>query len=269
MSLTSHRRASLNAANSPLLTLIPPEIRSRIWDFVFTDLVVRVSRDRTNTNGRPRGHSQTTCHASRDCEKQWRQLHNDETISHPGSARPCLGNNHHNMPVQMLQVCRQMYHEAALKPFTEPTFEFIMVNDQVNRGMVSFLTHLVPVQARAIRHLHLECHRTFKLTKTAANLLKGLQHVEIDISTYNHPDRNLQIGQGEPLHNLGLFKKEGGVKWLKNAGLRSVRFTVTTVSIAAGDGPPTQALWNSIMEWIEREENEIVPGSSRHKKVMT
>jgi hypothetical protein len=96
-----------------------------------------------------------------------------------------------------------------------------------------------------------------------------LQHVEIDISTYNHPDRNLQIGQDEPLHNLGLFKKEGGVKWLKNAGLRSVRFTVTTVSIAAGDGPPTQALWNSIMEWIEREENEIVPGSSRHKKVMT
>jgi hypothetical protein len=176
-----------------------------------------------------------------------------------------LEKKHHDMPVHILQVCRQMYHEAALKPFTQPTFEFIITNDLVNRGMVSFLIHLVPVQARAIRHLHLECHSTFKLTKAATSLFKGLQRVEIDINTFNHPDRNLQLGRHEALHDLASFKKTGGVEWLKSAGLKSVRFTV---SIAESDEALTQTLRNSIMEWIEREENEIVPGSSKHKRVM-
>jgi hypothetical protein len=168
------------------------------------------------------------------------------------------------MPVHMLQVCRQMYHEAALKPFTQPTFEFILVNDQINRGMVSFLTHLVPVQARAIRHLHLECHRGFKLTKTAASLLKGLQHVGVDITTYNDPQYHFRNGRDRPLADLGKFEQMGGVEWMKTAGLKSVRFTV---SIAGGDAP-TQILKDAIMEWIECEENEIVPGSSKHKVVM-
>jgi hypothetical protein len=39
----SIRSASRNAVKSRLLAKMPPEIRSRIWDFVFADLVVRIN----------------------------------------------------------------------------------------------------------------------------------------------------------------------------------------------------------------------------------
>lgn len=75
---------------------------------------------------------------------------------------------------------------------------------------------------------------------------KGLQHVEIDIHSYNdaHPS-NMPFQSAPwhlgPLHDLEAFKHEGGVEWLKKTGLRSVRFTV---SIATG-GTPTDELRDS------------------------
>jgi hypothetical protein len=55
-----------NAAISPLLSKIPPEIRDRIYDYVFGDLIVRVnhggrfSRGVFQTDGKG-GHQQITC----------------------------------------------------------------------------------------------------------------------------------------------------------------------------------------------------------------
>jgi hypothetical protein len=51
---------------------------------------------------------------------------------------------------------------------------------------------------------------------------------------------------------------------MKTAGLKSVRFTV---SIASGDAL-TQKLKDTIIEWIEREENEIVPGLRSKQKAV-
>jgi hypothetical protein len=59
---------------------MPPEIRSRIWDFVFADLVVRINHCgrykyqrgtfRHPIDGYSNGHQQISCHTSRACEEQ-------------------------------------------------------------------------------------------------------------------------------------------------------------------------------------------------------
>ena len=265
-----------NATISPLLSKIPPEIRSRIYDYVFGDLIVRVnhggrfSRGVFKPNGKS-GHQQITCNTWRACEKQWRQRRSADRVSIDTSGSiyglpsanpnyvPCDLNKPYEIPVQLLQVCRQIYHEAVLKPFTQPTFKFTMTDDGVNRGMTSFLDSLVPTQARAIQHLHLTCSQAFNMTKNATSLFKGVQHVEIEISTRN------DAYQGVPLQDLELFKHKGGIEWLKKAGLKSVRFEVT---LFPGDDP-THELRDSIMEWIEREENEIVPGKGSKKRKRT
>jgi hypothetical protein len=72
------------------------------------------------------------------------------------------------------------------------------------------------------------------------------------ISKIDLPDPEIR-----PLSDLEKFKQKGGVEWLKKAGLKSVRFTII---VTHGDAPD-QELRDSVMEWIEREENEIVPGS--------
>jgi hypothetical protein len=55
------------------------------------------------------------------------------------------------------------------------------------------------------------------------------------------------------------FKKDGGVEWLKNVGLKSVRFT----TFVAGDTlmfdeEELELLEDAILEWTEREEEEIM-----------
>jgi hypothetical protein len=59
-----------------------------------------------------------------------------------------------NMPVSLLQVCRQIYHETALKPFSQTIF---MVQEKWHAGSQAFLEALVPAQARAIKHIRFMC----------------------------------------------------------------------------------------------------------------
>jgi hypothetical protein len=142
------------------------------------------------------------------------------------------------MPVHLLRVCRQIYHEAALKPYTEPTFGFIIAIVGPG-GMNSFLTHLVPEQARAIGHLHLTCRREFRLSKLAVSLFRGVKHVEVEVDTPN---------------DLAVFKQRGGVEWLKNADLKSVRFNVSI----RGGAVLAEERRDATMEWITREEEEVM-----------
>jgi hypothetical protein len=156
-------------------------------------------------------------------------------------ATGCQMNKPREMPVHLLQVCRQIYHEAALKPFTEPTFAFTMSNN--SHGMNSFLTALIPEHARAISHLHISYYNSFHLSKLAASLCRGVKHVEV------------QIGES---HHLEEFKRQGGVEWLKNAGLQSVRFSVY-YRLRASDRPDvTEQRKAATMAWITREEADIL-----------
>jgi hypothetical protein len=235
-----------NAATSPLL-LLPPEIRSRIWDAVFADLVVRVNFGGKYINGRL-DHRRTTCHTSRRCEYHMHRRFRAERITFRSTngemqATGCQMNKPREMPVHLLQVCRQIYHEAALKPFTEPTFAFTMSNTE--HGMNSFLTALIPEQARAIGHLYIISHRmlVFRLSKLAANLFRGVKHVEVQVGESGH---------------LEVFKHQGGVHWLKNAGLQSVRFTVRYYQEATARPDVAEEHKAATMAWITREEADIL-----------
>lgn len=237
-----------NAATSPLL-LLPPEVRSRIWDAVFADLVVRVNFGGKYINGRL-DHQRTTCHTSRRCEYDMRRGFRLERITFPSAsdlgrteAIGCLMNKPREIPVHLLQVSRQIYHEVALKPFTEPTFAFTMSNTE--HGMNSFLTALIPEQARAISHLYIISHRMllFRLSKLDANLFRGVKHVEV------------RVGESGHLEEL---KQQGGVEWLKNAGLQSVRFTVRYYQEASARPDVTEERKAATMAWITREEADIL-----------
>lgn len=258
VSLRSNRSACLNAVNSPLLSMFPPEVRNRIWDCLFEDLIVRIDSQGLYSSGTLRSYQQTNCRSSRPCEKWWRERQ-IERIVRQGSrvadqAPPaCEKHKQYEMPVQVLQVCRQIYHEAVLKPFTQPTFEIIMATN--NRGKVSFFDQLVPVQARAISHVQLRRLQSVNLTKVLASRLKGVKHVMMEI-------RSATSLHDSPLTDMESFKKKDGIEWLKSLGLASMRFTVWI----GGIDPPTETLTTSILEWISREEREIVLVASSKKR---
>jgi hypothetical protein len=224
----------------------------------FGDLIVRVNHGGRHSRGvfQPdgkSGHQQITCNTWRACEKQWRQRRSSDRVSIDTSGWifglpsanpnyvPCDLNKPYEIPVQLLQVCRQIYHEAALKPFTEPTFAFTM--SQASHGVNSFLTALIPDHARAITHLYINYAHSFKLSKLALNSFRGVKHVEIQVHEAGH---------------LEGFKQAGGVEWLKSAGLQSVRFTVRYRLPASDREDITRQRQAATMAWIEREEADIL-----------
>lgn len=59
-----------------------------------------------------------------------------------------------DMPLSLLRVCRQIYHEAALRPFSQTIF---VVCEKWYSSSHAFLDALVPAQARAIKHIRFVC----------------------------------------------------------------------------------------------------------------
>jgi hypothetical protein len=82
------------------------------------------------------------------------------------------------------------------------------------------------------------------------------------LATLHEPARSSGVNDTAETESLYAAAQKGGVEWLKKAGLKSVRFTII---ITHGDAPD-QELRDSIMEWIEREENEIVPAAASRKR---
>jgi hypothetical protein len=76
------------------------------------------------------------------------------------------------MPVSLLQVYRQIYHEAALKPFPQTIF---MVQEKWYAGSRAFLEALVPTQARAIKHIRFMCVDGLCPAYKVMRHLKGLE----------------------------------------------------------------------------------------------
>jgi hypothetical protein len=239
--------AAINTADSPLLRL-PPEIRCRIYNFTFGDLVVRARWGRFHI-----------CHSSQACELQRRQNY-DQRISYHPTGEPdfinddsgfprCQTQKRFQIPVHLLQVCRQIYHEAALKPFTEPTFD-LRSFEKANPKLGSVMKKLVPTQARAIARIRIRNGYFFhKPSKAATFNLRGLKHVQVhfDIHTRGRSDED------PPLEVFLTFESDGGVEWLKSIGLKSMRFT----AMAVGNTPMEDAL-ASVLDWMKREEDNIL-----------
>jgi hypothetical protein len=86
--------------------------------------------------------------------------------------------------LDLLQTCRQIYHEAAWKPFAVNRFHYIASPmDSTNRTPILnlFLAAMVPAQVRAIRHLRVVGDCTVFPCATAIRRLKGLVHIDVQL----------------------------------------------------------------------------------------
>jgi hypothetical protein len=236
----------VNAATSPLL-LLPPEIRCRICDYAFSDCVVRVRDGRIKV-----------CHSSQACESRLSQRRDQRVIFGPragvgvgslgydfrslGWPEGCRTHASSRVPVHLLQVSRQIYHEAVLKPFVQKTFDFDSFPD-------TFLAKLVPTQARAIVRTRFMCSSDLflNIAKGARSHLKGLNHVEI------HLGIALLILPPQPLDEVTESVQGPTFDWLSGIGLESLRFVVGMEELA-----PSEALKSSISKLVQGREDEIL-----------
>jgi hypothetical protein len=83
----------------------------------------------------------------------------------------------------LLQTCRQVYHEAVLKPLAVNTFHTCCDCSYFpGQELQCLLNSLVLSQVRAIKHLRLVCGRAIFLRHTTVQQLKGLERLDIGLS---------------------------------------------------------------------------------------
>jgi hypothetical protein len=90
-----------------------------------------------------------------------------------------------SLSLQSLQVCRQIYHEAALKPFQQAWFVFdfdMMGMPKTGLGLPAFMNALVPAQVKAIAHLRLLSARLCHLDAAKLSRLEVLKHLEMQFN---------------------------------------------------------------------------------------
>ena len=111
------------------------------------------------------------------------------------------------------------------------------------------MPRLVPAQVRAITRIQIEETFTFRNSKTRNSFLRGVKHVEKHFIVRVDP----RSARYDPLSEMKMFQNKGGVDWLRSIGLKSIHFT----ALAVGDRP-TADITASVVEWMEREEAEIM-----------
>jgi len=261
--LTLCNSAANNATKSPLL-LLPPEIRCRIYDDVFSGCILHVSSN--NERGIGRRPKQTLhtkfCQSPQDCAAV-PSLHRDQRklqgISNPvpsprdGPPSICVQTGSRSIPVQVLQASRQIYHEAVLKPFTETTFSFdISGLRSGSRGLYMFLESLVPEQLRAIARVCITSYGSRFLSPFLVSRFEGLKHVEVDVVLWS---------MQELPRSLRTFERQPGILELGERGLKSVRFTVVHIMEDSDDNAEKR-----FREWARHKEDEIL---SKQQSLLT
>jgi hypothetical protein len=251
--LMKYDSAATNAANSPLLFL-PPEVRCRVYDYAFGGVLFHLTAAASEYSTGTTVLYRTLCHSPqpyaslpfRNCAS--RILPSSETSS-PQCTKPRYAPKleRSKIPVHMLQVCRQIYHEAVLKPFVQIQFQFdIGAGFRGLRSASLLQEKLVPEQGRAIAHLCVIANDGVFISPLLTSKFEGLKHLEMHIT-----DLRVALGQDnefQPLKWTGLAQDEG-VKPPKKLGLRSLRFTTS---------PQPDEDKAFVLEWIQHQETEIL-----------
>lgn len=213
-----------NARNSPLLSL-PPEIRSRIWDYVFDVGVIHVTSPLTRGHAyelsicrRPEMYAEAPSRIVEERDdgganylsRNSSYTHDHEHCLWTGTRKPFDRLNH----LSLLQTCRLIYHEAVLKPFSVNGFQINTWNPG-HKGkscLHRMIDMMVPMQARAIKRLHIVSIDASFLSPVVVRQLKGLELLSI------------QIVANPPLqYFLDCFPADTGVLSLRNLSLKSLR----------------------------------------------
>ncbi|KAK5128736.1 hypothetical protein LTR85_000069 [Meristemomyces frigidus] len=164
-----------NATSSPLLRL-PPEIRNRIWRYVFGgNEVLIVSPDGSSGSIR---HS--LCHLDNTMQEEASLIRSDDQLirhSHQARHQSCLDWTRPRRPalsLMALQACRQLHKEARLLPYHDNSFVFDSA-----AGLEAFIRALVPAQSQAIRSIcAVDTMGPAQATLTTALLDVRLLHLE-------------------------------------------------------------------------------------------
>lgn len=221
----THSSTAVNSTSSQLL-LLPIELRYRIYDYTFGSNLVRITAHPQVENN-----TKSICYriSSRTCERHDAQM-SPRVRSFEYDIEPeavfaefcddCSARQEsvaRNFSLPLLQVCRQVYHEAALKPFQQATFVYDF-DEHCSRGegLQAFMRALVPAQAKAITNLQLSCpHPAFLKTTTLARL-KSLKHLGIQLGwKITSADQVLGL--------LENFESDPIVLALAELGLNSIR----------------------------------------------
>ena len=230
MSTTDLSSTATNAATSPLLEL-PPEIRSRIYDYVFGSNLVRIistlhielksqrigykismctcEHDHTQLSLRVRGYDHET-----EPERFYTNLCQSCTSSDAQRSSACEG-----LSLQLLQASRQIYHEAVLKPFQQAFFVLHLGGITMYAAsyrLPAFMNALVPAQVKAITGLRLLSANRDKLNHAKLPRMQGLKHLEIQLD-FEFADIDCMMQRIEN------FAHDPGVKSLVKLDLKSVR----------------------------------------------
>lgn len=139
----------------------------------------------------------------------------------------------------LLGTCRQLYHEAVLKPFSQISFATLARCPEFYSGVQRFVDALIPAQARAIARLRMTLHngpahpqdpkQNMLIgpipSKTTLAKLKGLKDLEIVLAPIIEEEREADAS----LFVFGLekaFASHSGMQSLVKLRLRSLRVTM-------------------------------------------
>jgi hypothetical protein len=210
-----------NAATSTFLKL-PPEIRSCIYDCVFgsNSILIKPYLHVERTPKRV-GYKISMC----TCELDHTQLsprvrgYDRETTPEKVCTKPCQNctasagsrpSAFESLSLPSLQVCRQIYHEAALKPFQQALFIFNFGKLRMHLAgsllagyaLPAFMNALVPAQVKAITRLRLVSAGRTDLDIVKLPRLQGLKHLEMQldlkITDLNYTFRRLEVVAARP-----------------------------------------------------------------------
>jgi len=272
--------AVLNATASPLLRL-PPEVRCRIYDHLFSSIAIHI-RSTEDWDGRlgryyelylcetPSDHKETTVRYVECCRTFYQHTFPGCTIdqSDDTPVKP------RNIGLGLLGTCRQLYSEAALKPFSRISFATQARLYDSYSGIQRFVDALIPIQARALAHLRitiqngpaspLDPNQDMLIgpvpSKTLVAKLKGLTDLEIVL---------VPIIEEEPKVDASWFISglekafilTSGMQSLVKLRLRSLRVTMEAVLHEPWPMLGERAERDAMEAWLRETEMRLQFGS--------
>lgn len=156
------------------------------------------------------------------------------------------------MGLNFLQVCRQVYHEAAPRSFSQCSFSYTLYTHYPDSkpGLRAFLEGLVPTQARAITHLRLDIQDVGFMSQATVEKLRGLERLDIVLQIFK-PDYPIVI-------------PDGLVELMNHPGLNSIRrLRLKLLNVACeatcDDSDLTEADKDDVTSWMDILKSRLLP----------
>jgi hypothetical protein len=242
---------TLNATKSPLL-LLPPAVRSRIFDHVFGGMVVHIVGEE---DALERHYKLKIC----DCPDSLPRfgLHTLPTSGLSRNDPVCMKTHVQNCTrtasrkdfhLNVLHVSRQVYQETVLRPFRQTVFSQMTYIRYRYLGLPALLVCLVPAQAKAITHMRMVCLGSWFQTQDTIQQLKGLKHLHLLIAPWE-----LNNDYQDFMKILSGYEDQYGVVALSGSGLHSFRLAVEICVESDADAEVSrrvEAGSASVMQWL-------------------